>query len=112
MNTTDAFAQLLFGPYRRLFVRVDYHWLALTHPRDLWYGGSGATNDDVFGFTGVASGGRDRLAQLVDLSVTVEVRKQLVVGAYYGHAFGAGAVRSTFDGADADYAFVETTLSF
>src|SRR5947199_9853942 len=47
MNNSDLFAQLILAPHRRVLVRADYHWLALTEPRDPWYAGSGAPNDDV-----------------------------------------------------------------
>ena len=111
MNNSDLFAQLILAPHRRVLVRADYHWLALTEPRDLWYAGSGATNDDVFGFSGTPSGGHRPLAHLADVSVSVELGRQLSLNAYYGHAFGQGVVRTTFAGADTDYGFVELLLS-
>src|SRR5206468_4061587 len=48
MNTGDAFVQVLLTPHRAVSLRCDYHWLALSDARDLWYSGGGATNDRIF----------------------------------------------------------------
>ena len=107
MNTADAFAQVLLAPHRIVSLRADYHWLTVSDGNDLWYSGGGATNDHVFGYAGSPAGGRHALAQVVDLSVTVQVLRQLALGTYYGHAFGGGVVRETFAGSGANYGFVE-----
>jgi len=107
MNTGDAFAQVLLAPHRDVSLRCDYHWLALSDARDLWYSGGGATNDSTFGYAGAPSGGRHDLAQVIDLSGTVRVLSQLAVNGYYGHAFGGDVVRATFAGRAANYGFVE-----
>jgi hypothetical protein len=112
MNTSDVFTELMLQPHPRIGVRSDWHWLQVTEPRDLWYQGGGATNSDVFGFSGAPAGGRRNLAQLVDVSLTVQALEQLTFGAYYGHAFGAGVDGRTFAGRDADYGFLETTWRF
>ena len=109
MNSSDVFTELILRPHRRVTLRTDWHWLQVTESRDLWYSGGGATNDDVFGFAGSPAGGRRDLAHVVDLSATVEVLEQLVLSAYYGHAFGGAVVGRTFAGRDADYGFVEAT---
>jgi hypothetical protein len=36
----------------------------------------------------------------------------MTLGGYYGHAFGGDVVTGTFDGGDADYGFIETTLRY
>jgi hypothetical protein len=107
MNSDDVFAQLIVRPHQRVTLRTDWHWLRVTEPHDLWYSGSGATNDDVFGFSGSPASGSRELAHLVDLSVSVTILRQLVFQAYYGHAFGGSVVGETFAGRDANYGFVE-----
>jgi len=109
MNSQDAFAQFLLKPHPRVQVRTDAHWLRLTEKKDLWYAGGGATNDDVFGFSGTPSGDHRELAYLVDLAVNVQIWKQLGAYLYYGHAFGQGVVKQTFAGEGADYGYVELT---
>ncbi len=107
MNTADAFAELLLTPHPIVNVRADYHWLRLSDGSDLWYSGGGATNDHLFGYAGSPANGRHGLAEVVDLSVTVQLVQQLALGTYYGHAFGGDVVHQTFAGTGANYGFVE-----
>ncbi|GIW39794.1 MAG: hypothetical protein KatS3mg076_0371 [Candidatus Binatia bacterium] len=112
MNNQDFFAQLLLRPSPVLSLRLDYHWLRLTEARDLWYAGGGATSDTVFGFAGLPSGGGRDLGHLVDLAVTWSPLDWLEVYAYYGHAFGEDVVGENFADSDADYGYVEVTVSY
>jgi len=112
MNNQDLFAQLILRPHARITIRTDYHWLCLTERRDLWYAGGGATNDSVFGFSGAPAGNHRELAHLVDLSVAASLHERVSLGLYYGHAFGRAVVRTSFAGADADYAFAELTFRY
>ncbi len=112
MNSQDVFTSLILRPHPMVTVRTDYHWLQVTESRDLWYQGSGATNDTVFGYAGSPASGHHDLAQLVDLSVTVTVNRQLTFGGYYGHAFGGDVVGASFQGRDANYGFIEMTLRY
>jgi hypothetical protein len=112
MNLRDVFAMLVLRPLERVTVRTDWHWLTLSEREDRWYSGGGASNSDVFGFAGIPANGHRELAHLVDLSLAVDVTKQVTVAGYYGHAFGGGVVAGTFDGRDADYGFVEMTLRY
>src|SRR5262249_23486906 len=81
MNGEDLLAELLLQPHRRVAVKLDVHRLRLTEARDLWYAGSGAGNDDVFGYAGARSGGRRDLAYVTDLSITLNVIDHVTVGA-------------------------------
>jgi hypothetical protein len=112
MNNQDIFASLSFEPCKGLTIRSDYHYLRVTEGRDLWYSGGGASNDDVFGFGAAPANRRHHLAQLVDLSATYAVTKNVTLGGYYGHAFGGGVVGQSFVGNDLDYGFVEMTLKY
>lgn len=112
MNNEDLFAQMILKPHPRVTLRADGHWLRLTEARDLWYAGGGATNDDVFGFSGIPSGRQRELAYLVDLGITVNVHERITAYAYYGHAFGQGVVKNTFAGADANYGYIELTFRY
>ena len=112
MNSQDVFASLTLQPHPLVTVRTDYHWLRVTSSHDLWYSGGGASNNTIFGYAGSPANGRHDLAQLVDLSVTVPVCRQLTLGGYYGHAFGGAVVGETFAGRDADYGFMEMTLRY
>jgi hypothetical protein len=112
MNDQDTFVQALLRPHPKVTLRTDWHWLRLSEKHDLWYAGGGATNDDVFGFSGIAANGRRELAQLLDVGVTLTVTSQLQAYAYYGHAFGGGVVKRTFAGSNANYGYVEMAFRY
>lgn len=112
MNNQDVFAQVILRPHSRITLRTDYHWLSLTERSDLWYAGGGATNDQLFGYSGAPSGGDRELAHLVDVSLTIALHRRVTLGGYYGHAFGRDVVRVSFAGADADYGFAELTFRY
>jgi hypothetical protein len=112
MNLQDAFAQLLLKPHPKVFLRTDFHVLRLNEKKDLWYAGSGATNDDVFGFSGIPSNDRRELADLVDISVTWTPFSWLRAYAYYGHAFGQGVANAAFAGTGLNYGYVELTVTY
>ncbi len=112
MNNSDVFAELLLRPHPRVVIRTDAHYLALTERADLWYAGGGATNDRLFGYAGIPSGGSRDLAYLIDLSFDARVLDWLAVGLYVGHAFGQGVVSATFPGKDVTYGYLEMSVAF
>jgi Alginate export len=112
MNLHDLFAQIVLRPHPKVTVRSDWHWLQLDQPSDLWYAGAGATNNNVFGYSGLPSGNRRDLAHLVDLSVNVALTDFLTIYGYYGHVFGQEVVKNTFLGENADYGYLEATFRY
>jgi len=112
MNSSDCFAQLILKPHQRVTVRTDYHWLRLGNDHDLWYAGGGATNDDIFGYSGIPSGSESELAQFVEISLTISILKQLTAYLYYGHPFGQEVVRNTFASGSANYGYMELTYRY
>lgn len=117
MNSQELFLQGILKPLDGLTVQPSVHWLRVTESADLWYSGSGAASDTFFGFGGIPSSGApngrpNELAYLLDLGITYTLNRHLEVYGYYGHAFGQGVVSAAFDGNDADYGYLETTLSF
>lgn len=112
MNNEDFFAQLLLQPHPLMMVRVDYHWLRVSERRDLWYAGGGASNEKLFGFSGIPAGGERELAQVADIGVTLGPWRRLWLHAYYGHAFEDDVVRRTFASEGADYFYSELTFRY
>jgi hypothetical protein len=112
MNDEDVFVQLIATVLTRATVRIDYHWLRLTEARDLWYAGGGATNDHVFGFSGISAEGRRELAHVVEGAIDVKLHNRVTATAYYAHAFGQGVVGATFSGTDANYGYAEVTFRY
>jgi len=114
MNIQDVFAQVNIAPTQSTRVGVDFHHLSLAETGDLFYGGAGATSrSGSFGYFGRSPGGRSTVGELVDISFTHTITKQLSWSVYYAHAFGDGVTSNVYQlKNDADYAFVEFNASF
>lgn len=113
MNNEDVFAQLVLKPHPRVTVRTDYHWLRLSSSMDLWYSGGGATNNEIFGFSGIPSHNQKTVGHLLDFSINLALNKQLSAYLYYGHVLGEGVVKGTFPGgANANYGYVELAYRY
>jgi len=112
MNSGDFFLELILRPHERVYVRTDWHWLTVTEDRDLWYQGGGVTKGSLFGYAGAPANGERDLGQLVDLSVSVALLKQLTLNAYYGHVFGGDTIGQSFAGTDANYGYLELLFQY
>ncbi len=113
MNDEDLFAQLLLDPHARVSLAASAHLLRLRADEDFLYSGGGATSNRVFGYSAVAgaTGSRD-VGTMLDLSASVRPTDWLTLGLYYAHVFGRGTLEDTYADEDADYAFVEASVSF
>ena len=88
MNSKDEFVQLIDKPSKRIDIRTDLHFLQLTAPGDFLYGGGGAFDNKVFGYTGKPGNGHGSMSSLFDISVDIAITKTLTLSNYYAHAFG------------------------
>jgi hypothetical protein len=112
MNNQDVFAQAVLDPHPMVSLRVDGHWLRLNSGRDLDYAGGGATNNSLFGYTGVSGNGRLELAYLLHLMLTVRPTAFLTCNGFYAHAWGQGVINQAYAGRDGNYGFFEAILAF
>jgi hypothetical protein len=112
MNNRDLFGQLILRPAEIVTLTTTVHWLRVSQNDDLLYAGGGATSNSVFGYSGTATGGRNGIGTLVDVSLSVQATKNLTLSAYYAHVFGCGMIDQAFEGNDSSYAFAEATLAF
>jgi hypothetical protein len=93
MNNEDVFAQFRIKPHARVSLRTDVHYLRLSNAKDLWYAGGGAFQDQTFGYTGRASGGRRSLGTLFDLSADFNVTETTVFTVYAAGVRGGDVQR-------------------
>jgi hypothetical protein len=112
MNNRDLFAQLVLQPAPTVTMTTTAHWLRVSQSDDLLYAGGGATSNSVFGFGGTATGGRNGIGTMVDLSLAWQPTKWLTLSGYYAHVFGCGMIDQAFLGNDSSYAFAEATLAW
>src|SRR5581483_11533077 len=112
MNDQDVFAQAILDPHPRATVRADVHWLRVNASQDLVYAGGGATKNDFFGYSGLATAGHNEVAYLVNMLLTVRLTSFLSLNLLYAHAFGQGVIHANAAGTAGDYGFAETVLAF
>jgi hypothetical protein len=113
MNGDDLFAQLILQPHPLVNLRFDYHRLYLSESDDLAYGGGGAGNAKLFGFSGLSSLGGDSLANLVDVALTAGPWRRLSLYAYYGRAYGREVFpRAVYRDRDTNYFYVDLTWRY
>ena len=114
MNDEDGFAQLVLRPVPGLVSRTDFHVIRLSEGEDLWYQGAGATLSDRnvgFGFPGRPAFGERDLFRVIETTLTYQWNPHVAIGFYYAHVFGSTVVRRIFAGDDADFGYLELTLS-
>ena len=114
MNMQDAFIQMTVSPTPQTRVTIDLHHLSLTNSGDLFYVGLGPTSSSgAFGYSGKSSSGKSDVGQLVDISFTHTLTKELSWRFYYGHAFGGSVTRNIYSGKkDADMVYVDFNFIF
>lgn len=114
MNMQDAFLQMIVSPTPKTRVTIDLHHLSLSNSKDLFYAGLGPTlASGAFGYSGRPSHGKSDVGQLVDISFTHTLTKQLSWRFYYGHAFGGSIVQDVYQGKkDADMVYIDFNLVF
>ena len=108
MNSSDQFVQVMDAPTKKVNLRSDLHFLQLTSKSDLWYQGGGAFDTKVFGYTGRPANGHGSFASVYDISAEYQVVPQVLLTAYYAHAWGKSAIAAIYP-ADktAQYGYME-----
>ena len=110
MNLNDSFIQFIDKPSPKIDVRTDLHFLKLTAPTDFLYGGGGAYDNKVFGYTGKPGNNHNSMSSLYDLSVDYAINKQFSLTAYYAHAFGKTVLSTIYPiHTGANYGYFELT---
>jgi hypothetical protein len=113
MNNENAFVQLRLKPHAKLALRADAHHLRLGNPRDLWYVGGGAYQQQTFGFVGRPSGGNKTLGALFDVSLDWSATPRTGLTFYFGGVRGGGVPKNIYpDGRNARFGYLELTRRF
>jgi len=113
MNNSDAFAEMILRPWKKVTFRSDYHDVWLSNSHDLWYGGGGAFQPWTFGYLGRPSNGLSKLADIYDISGDFRLNKQVALGLYMGYAQGGAVVRKIFpSGPDSKFGYIEMNYTF
>ena len=109
-NIHNAALSLKAQPCKAVTAQVDYHafWLASTD--DSWYRANGVTT--VRPLTPAARAADNYVGSEIDFTVTWNVRKELAIQAGYSHFFAGGYLRDTGASDDANFGYVQASLTF
>jgi hypothetical protein len=97
-NLRDLYLEALLSAGEKVKIRLAFHDFALTEATDAWYGGSGAYEEQSFGYASRLPGsGRfpaDDLGREGDVEVTWMLPKGLQLGLGGGHFWGGEAAEA------------------
>jgi hypothetical protein len=109
-NSHDLEVNLRVQPIKSVTIRTDYHAFFLATTDDVWYRANGVTA--VRPLTPAARDADSYVGSEIDVIVTWSVNKYLSVEAGYSHFFAGSYLEDTGASDDADFAYVQATLTF
>jgi hypothetical protein len=109
-NMHDLEVNLRVQPIKSLTVRADYHAFFLASTDDVWYRANGVT--PVRPLTPLARDAGHYAGSEIDVLVTWSANKRLTIEAGYSHFFAGSYLGDTGASDDADFVYVQATLTF
>ena len=109
-NIHDLELNLRAQPIKAVTIRADYHAFFLASTDDAWYRANGVAT--VRPLTPAARSADNYAGSEIDVLVTWSVNKYLTVDAGYSHFFAGSYLGDTGADDDADFAYVQATLTF
>ncbi|MDP2318897.1 MAG: alginate export family protein [Acidobacteriota bacterium] len=101
MNLRDLFAEVIVRPTAKVVARADIRRVWLSNGNDLWYAGSGATQQTggFFGYAGRPSRGSTDLASaVIQGALDLTLAKSWSANAFVGAIHGGQVVGASFPG--------------
>lgn len=116
-NLIDLYFQFLLNPYSRLNFAIDGHWFWLASDKEYQIGGSGAFNDNIFGYVyrHPAEGNNidSNIGGELDLTAVIKVLDYLDIQLGYSHFFGNRGIKVIYDGKNQlDWLYAQATIHF
>ena len=109
-NIHDIELTTRIQPIKAVTLRADYHAFFLANTDDAWYRANGIAT--VRPLTPAARNADNYAGSEVDVLVTWSVNKYLTVDAGYSHFFAGSYLGDTGAQDDADFAYVQATVTF
>lgn len=114
-NIIDLYNQILLKPHKKVLLGLEGHFFWLASDDEVWIGGSGPFNDSVFGysFRNPTPGNNIEsfLGGEIDITLSFDAYKYLVLQAGYSHYFGADGVEAIFDAENQlDWFYAQATI--
>ena len=110
-NLRDAFVQLRLTPHPMLALNLFVHQLRLMEDDDSRYAGSGAFDEESFGFPAFASNGHRNVGNELDVVATFTPHRSVTIEAGWSWLDG-GAVFRTAAERDVQFGYVSVELRY
>lgn len=111
-NTEDYTGQVILQPTRKLMLRSEVHKVKLHSVKDMWYLGSGAFENNSFGYIGLAGNGHRGLGNYLDFSAEYQVNSHFAFRYYIGALSGKGAQTARPEGRKGGFTYLELVSRF
>lgn len=114
MNLRDAYVEAIFRPVSRATVRADVRRLWLDAAVDLWYAGSGASQQrgTVFGYAGRRSGGATGLGTVLEGAGNITLGPHWSINGFAGAMRGGPVVQTLFAGEWLRFLYIENVIQY
>lgn len=114
MNLRDVFVEASLRPVSRATVRADVRRLWLADAADLWYAGSGASQQrgTIFGYAGRQSGGATAFGTVLEGAANVTLGRHWSINGFAGTIRGGPVVRTLFVGRWLRFFYIENVLQY
>jgi hypothetical protein len=109
-NIHDVAVSWKAKPCTNVTARLDYHAFWLADTNDVWYRANGTTA--VRPLSPAARNASSYAGSELDLIVTWQARKELAIEAGYSHFFAGSYLGDTGAQDDANFGYVQATISF
>ena len=111
-NTEDYTGQVIVQPTRKLELHSEVHKVKLHTVKDEWYLGSGAFQNDSFGYTAFGNNGHRGLGNYVDFNADYQVTGHFRLSYYIGIMSGKGAETSNPKGKKGGFTYLDLRYRF
>jgi hypothetical protein len=106
-NLHDLAPSFKVKPWKQVSIQTDFHAFWLANTNDAWYRANGTTR-----VRPITPGAPNYVGSEIDLLITYQPVKFLVLWAGYSHFFSGSYVSATGPSDDADFGYVQATISF
>ncbi len=109
-NMQDLEVSVKFAPTKKLTAKAEFHafWLASTD--DSWYRANGIAT--VRPLTPAARGASNYAGAEADITLTYAISKNISIEGGYSHFFAGDYLSDTGASDDADFGYIQTSISF
>jgi len=94
-------------PCKEVGLEADFNWFWLANTNDAWYRSNGTTR-----VRPITPGAPNYVGAELDILMTFQPVKPLVIWVGYSHFFTGGYVSATGPSDDADFGYAQATINF